>query len=71
MSQVITSNDNWVDLLFQWMGAVDLRGLLVAIFLAGGNIHGGNLLVITFVSSCSYAVLFLLVSLSSGAIQAN
>jgi hypothetical protein len=51
--------------------AVDLRGLLVAIFLAGGNIHGGNLLVITFVSSCSYAVLFLLVSLSSGAIQAN
>lgn len=60
LSHVITSNANWVELLFQWMGAIDLPGLLVAIPLAGGNIHGGNLLVITFVSGLFYTVLFYL-----------
>jgi hypothetical protein len=60
LSHVITSNANWVDLLFQWMGAIDLPGLLVAIPLAGGNIHGGNLLVITIVSGLFYTVLFYL-----------
>src|SRR5271163_2617841 len=60
LSHVITSNANWIDLIFQWMGAVDLSGLVVAIPLAGGNIHGGNLLVITFVSGCFYTVLFYL-----------
>ncbi len=60
LSHVITSNANWVDLLFHWMGAIDLPGLLVAIPLAGGNIHGGNLLVITLVSGLFYTVLFYL-----------
>jgi hypothetical protein len=60
LSHVIRSNANWVDLLFQWMGAIDLPGLLVAIPLAGGNIHGGNLLVITFISGLFYTVLFYL-----------
>jgi hypothetical protein len=60
LSHFVTSNANWVDLLFQWMGAIDLPGLLVAIPLAGGNIHGGNLLVITFVSGLFYTVFFYL-----------
>jgi hypothetical protein len=60
LSHVITSNANWVDLLFQSMGAIDLPGLLVAIPLAGGNVHGGNLLVITFVSGLFYTVLLYL-----------
>ena len=60
LSHVITSSANWVDLLFQWMGAIDLPGLLVAIPLAGGNIHGANLVVITFVSGLFYTVLFYL-----------
>jgi len=60
LSHIITSNANWVDLLFQGMGVIDLPGLLVAIPLAGGNIHGGNLIVITFVSGLFYTVLFYL-----------
>jgi hypothetical protein len=60
LSHAITSNANSVDLLFQWMGAIDLPGLLAAIPLAGGNIHGGNLLVITIVSGLFYTVLFYL-----------
>ena len=64
LSHVVTSNANWVDLLFESMGAIELPGLLVAIPLAGGNIHGGNLLVITFVSGLVYTIFFyLLVSL--------